>query len=85
MLNEKELRVARNLYEKIFLEMVEDSKEFRNFAKGNPHPLRMKVEDWIYNIENEFVGKMTKEMSRLLACAQELDTFITTYIEENNL
>lgn len=45
-MNYKEfIEKSQNLYEKIFNEKVANSLEYAIFAQGNPHPLRIKIED----------------------------------------
>jgi hypothetical protein len=91
MVNEETIDYLRYLYENIFDESVGNSKEFLNFVHGNVHPLRIKVEDWLadrsgldilyqFNINTEQNALMNKMQS-----AKELDTFITNYIENNNV
>jgi len=89
MLDKQFIDNLTNLYESIFEESVVDSKEFLIFVRGNdPHPLRIKVEDFIeeqaellysqpYNsVAGEIVWKK-------IVVIHELDTLITNYIEEN--
>jgi hypothetical protein len=89
MFTEEQIAHIKKLYSKIFDEDAGDSKEFTIFVNGNPHPLRVKVEIWLsdmdsievlYNLDtnterNIFINKVI--------AAQELDTFITDYIENN--
>lgn len=51
MLTKEFILTIRILYEKIFKEVAENSKEFITFVQGNPHPLRIKVEDYIDRLD----------------------------------
>lgn len=63
------------LYRNVFNEDPDNSEEFRIFVENNnPHPLRIKVEDFIYN-QKDVVTDLATE---------ELDAFITNYIETLN-
>jgi len=88
MINNKyDLEYLKYLYENIFEESVDNSKEIANFVANNPHPLRIKVEDWLskngglidLNFSdtqqgiNAFVNK--------ILLAYELDLLIMTQIE----
>ena len=90
---EENLALIKNLYENIFGESVDNSKEFLNFANGNPHPLRQKLEDWLlrekdveedpYNLKHHSsINQLHAHVARINA-AFELDYIITNYIEEN--
>jgi Holliday junction resolvase len=89
MFPQEQLNDIRELYINIFEENVENSIEFTNFAKGKPNLLRIKVEDWIINADRSILESETSSyeerlnfMQKFLS-AKELDTIITTYIEEN--
>ena len=78
MFTAEELQYLGELYVNIFEENADNSKEFITFANGIPHPLRIKVENWIADIKN--MPKGQEPVSKVLD-AIELDTFITNYIE----
>jgi hypothetical protein len=83
----------KDLYENIFGESTNNSKEFTTFVKDeNPHPLRIKVEDELANLKeglvdqdppyfaNNFLQPLAVKISYLI----ELDTFITNYIDSHD-
>jgi hypothetical protein len=79
MFTAEELHYLRELYANIFEENADNSKEFITFANGIPHPLRIKVENWI-----EGAKKMRERdnlMRSKIHAAIEFDAFITNYIE----
>jgi len=89
MITEENVAHVKNLYENIFKESAENSKEFITFASGNPHPLRVKLDDWLserqdlevlynFNTNTEIHAYMNE-----VACAYELDCLIMNYIENN--
>ena len=70
MINQNYLARLIKLYEKIFNEDINNSKEFLIFVQGNPHLLRIKVEEALsHNSEDELLI--------------ELDNMIMEYIENN--
>jgi hypothetical protein len=77
MLTERVIKYLKNLYEKTFHESADESEEFIIFTVGNnPHPLRIKVE--------EHIIEMNQDPSTFLdssSVAYELDAFVTTYID----
>jgi hypothetical protein len=73
MINEKIVEDIKQYYEKIFKENADNSIEFITFTQGNPHPLRIKVENYIIELEND-----NKKRNDLLYL---LDTLIMDYIE----
>ena len=74
MLSDIEYKNLVRLYEEIFNEKVDNSKEFRIFVEqGNPNPLRVRIEDYIYEIERSIKTNPI----------YELDGIITDYIENN--
>lgn len=73
MINEKIVEDIKQYYEKIFKENADNSIEFIIFTQGNPHPLRIKVENYIIELEND-----NKKRNDLLYL---LDTLIMDYIE----
>ena len=79
----------KELYEKIFIESVVNSKEFTTFVDGNPHPLRIKIEEEIVMINDELmVTTNTKYANRLVVkrnLLKELDKLIMEYIENNTI
>jgi len=93
MINEQFINYLTNLYENIFEENVVNSKEFLTFVQDeNLHPLRIKVEDIIIEIEQNIIRSadnsnpvITKELLDKMSLAVELDTFIMSYIENNNV
>lgn len=83
------LEYIRYLFENIFPENANNSKEFSTFANGNPNLLRVKVENWLaehstidllydFNKEQEIHALVNK-----MSFAYELDFVITKYIEDN--
>lgn len=89
MLTAEEILYLKELYANIFEENADNSKEFITFANGIPHPLRIKVENWLikwHNAEKFYVFNVATEARALtnkVEAAHELDTFITNYIENN--
>lgn len=89
MLNTEEIQYLKELYAIIFEENADNSKEFITFANGIPHPLRIKVEDWLVsnsNIDKFYNFDRNKERLALMdkmEAARELDLFVTNYIENN--
>lgn len=78
MLSDAQIERCRQLYEIIFSEDANSSKEFITFVNEiSPHPLRIKVEEYAYTHMYD-VGNKFQEDSLL-----ELDTLITNYIEDN--
>ena len=89
MLNKEKIEYIRELYRNIFNENADNSKEITIFVLGNPHPLRIKVEDWLAHVdrsmlfdENALQGNKM-ELTEKLASAHELDAFVTNFIENN--
>jgi len=90
MITEKTLITVSKLYKKIFNESVENSKEFTNFTEGNPHPLRIKVEDMFNQTMDYDILSMsnnpnvdTQPLVNKMDLLMELDTIIMTYIDNN--
>ena len=87
MFTAEEILYLKELYASIFGENADNSKEFIIFANGIPHPLRIKVEEWLvkwHNAEKFYVFNTDTEARALtnkVEAAHELDTFITNYIE----
>jgi len=83
MLEEDNINYIKTLYRKIFDEDANNSKEFSNFVTGNPHPLRIKVENIIYELDSDiyFNLKIIDEDKRRYAI--ELDAIISSYIDNN--
>lgn len=73
MIKERYINLIKDLYEKIFEEIAVESEEFTTFVKGNPHPLRIKVEDYIESLQ-------IKDGSHP---SYILDNLIMNYIENN--
>jgi hypothetical protein len=73
MLKESYINLIKSLYEKIFNENAIESEEFTIFVEGNPHPLRIKVENYIDNL-NIKDGDHPSYV---------LDNLIMDYIENN--
>jgi|WetSurSiteA1Bulk_404760.scaffolds.fasta_scaffold189052_2 hypothetical protein len=90
---EEDLIRIKNLYENIFDESADNSKEFINFANGNPHPLRLKVEDWLtserealndpYHLRSFGLEQKLHQHVGRINSAFELDCLIMNYIENN--
>ena len=79
MIDRNNIPYITKLYEFVFDELVGNSKEFIIFVNSNnPHPLRIKVEDYITDTLAEDNIKINLDK---LSDAYELDTFITSYIE----
>jgi len=94
MFDQNELSLIRELYENIFDENADNSKEFRNFVDGNPSPLRIKVENWMAHTDRSILmnysnlNRIEDQNSKInLMCkftsATELDAYITSFIENN--
>jgi hypothetical protein len=90
MFNEPDVKYLKNLYENIFSESIDNSKEFINFVQGDPHSLRIKVEETSKKIEEDIFrlcdhvnGATINPLIHKLSLVTELDTFITNYIENN--
>jgi hypothetical protein len=92
MLNKPNIEYIQFLYENIFEESVNNSKEFTTFVQNeNPHPLRIKVEETaeeinrklIHQFDNNNEGVVTQLSIYKLTLVIELDTFLTNYIENN--
>jgi len=77
------------LYEKIFIESVVNSKEFTTFVDGNPHPLRIRIEEEIVMINDELmIATNIKYAHKLVVkrnLLKELDKLIMEYIENNTM
>jgi uncharacterized membrane protein len=88
MFNTTEIEYLRRLYQKIFRQNANKSKEFINFVAGKPHLLRSKVEDALIDTNYELIYVHTYQRQRTLArkrdLLKELDVFIINYIENNN-
>jgi hypothetical protein len=90
MVKDNDIDYLKYLYENIFGENAWNSKEFINFVqKGNPHPLRIKIEDYAYNRDSSILeDRNSKSEDRIkflttTMLVKELDTYITNYIEDN--
>lgn len=79
-----------DLYRNIFSEDANNSKQFIIFARnGNPHPLRIKVEDALVAMKEELVyaadfannEMATSRIVEKISLLVELDTFVTNYID----
>ena len=90
MFTEETIEYLRTLYKRIFNEDANNSKEFINFVQnGNPHPLRIKVEDIAQELNNNILdqctysnnGRVTKPIMSKISLITALDSFITDYIE----
>lgn len=86
-----EVEYLKFLYENTFNEISDNSKEFSTFVAGNPNPLRIKVEDWLYE-NGGLIGLNFLDIQRdttisidRISAAYELDLLITDYIERSNL
>ena len=55
MINKEILIECKKLYEKIFNESIDNSKEFLTFVQGNPHLLRIKIEEEIAKINQQLM------------------------------
>jgi len=88
ILNEKDIEIVKNLYKKIFIGNVEESKEFINFVNGNPHPLRILIDEHLGQISDEMMSCLDiVEYNKLLKTRdllKELERFIMEHIENNN-
>lgn len=85
------IEYAEKLYEKIFKESVVNSKEFINFANGDPHPLRLKIEILLDGLGERFVEDESlsisdrKKLSLEIDEAYELDRIIMEFIENSTI
>lgn len=79
----------QGLYEKIFDKNAINSEEIRIFVTGNPHPLRLLIENFIEEKQNLSINELHHLLATdyplliKLELAHELDTLITAYIENN--
>ena len=71
----------KELYEKIFIESVVNSKEFTTFVDGNPHPLRIKIEEEIVMINDELMITTNIKNMNILVLTIWLSVYIIkTYV-----
>jgi hypothetical protein len=83
---------SQNLYEKIFNEKIVDSIEYTIFAQGNPHPLRIKVEDELAKVNEDitwldkFAVEQTPPLMKQIIkrnLLKELDRLVMEFIEDH--
>lgn len=76
---------SQDLYEKIFNEKVVDSIEYIIFAQGNPHPLRIKIEDELSILNSKITqwNGWTRENLARRDDLKELERMLMEFIEEN--
>jgi hypothetical protein len=94
MFNTTEIEYLRRLYQKIFRQNANKSKEFINFVAGSPHGLRAKIDDTLININDAILYLFSEngivdhiELRRLVNkrdLLKELDVFIINYIENDS-
>ena len=72
MYTQTEINYYKYLFRNIFGEDSNNSKEFSIFVAGNPHPLRIKLEDYIQQKQQNINN---------LDMAVEFETIIMNYID----
>ncbi len=88
MFDKQFINYISNLYENIFDENAENSKELLTFVQNNnPHPLRIKVEEFLEQQIRLFYSQEFNLVADLdwyrITTIYELDSLITEYIENN--
>lgn len=81
MISQETTDYVKYLYEIIFHENISISKEFTTFVEGNPHPLRIKVEDKILSRNIDISKIENNTLSNEEFALVELDNFLSYYIE----
>jgi hypothetical protein len=94
MFTNEKITYYKYLFENIFEELADDSKEFLTFVNDeNPHPLRVKIDDAILSVNDEILKQCNSandnvritEILGKMSLIHELDTVVMTYIENNSI